>query len=698
MSRLICESCDHGYDPRAAACPWCGALPHVAHVSHAVSVFDTECYPNYWAYKSDTGEKFVLTPTIPLDIAGLRRALSLYTLVSFNGLHYDIPMISLALQGHDNATLKAANDAIIVGSKRPWEITRDLLEWCDHIDMIEVAPGQASLKMYMAKMHSRKLQDLPFDSSQPLEWWQIALLDTYHDNDLAGTRELYDTFQAQLKLREDMSAEYGIDLRSKSDAQIAEAVMKALLSTDAQWQSLDNQQRIANAMGRPFREPHTHSDIYASNVVMQSNRSVFKVERPYIAPGTQFKYRAPEWLRFQHLHLLQLLDRNAFTIAVSGSVEMPDELANTLIRIGSSAYKMGIGGLHSTESQIVHVADDQYEITDHDVASYYPSLILRTGIAPQQIGQQFQHIYRQWYDRRLAAKRGGDKKTANSLKTLLNGTFGKLGSMWSIFYAPSEMIQVTVTGQLALLMLIEMLELHGISVISANTDGIVLRTRRDMTWARDQCIAWWESVTQFETERTDYTMLASRDVNSFGAVKPDGTVKLKGAYAPPDPGPSGWPNPTGQVCVDAVVAYLAHETPLRDTVYACQDVRQFVYVRQVKGGGSYLPIPVPPKSTTLTAMRAMVQGTPPSHGALRECYAAHRERVLAQAQYLGKAVRWYYATGSTGCIITPAGGLVARTEGCAPLMKLPDALPVDIDREWYVREAQSLLTDMGVMI
>lgn len=627
-------------------------------MTHATSVFDCEVYKNYFLCKFDTGEVFQLIPGGTLDIEGLRRTLSRYTLISFNGLHYDVPIISLALQGHDNATLKAASDQIIVGNARPWDITRDLLEWCDHIDMIEVAPGQSSLKMYGAKMHSRKLQDLPIRPDASIAWHDRVLLRDYCDNDLRTTRELYDMFQAQLKLRMDMSAEYDVDLRSKSDAQIAEAVMKKLLP--------------------------------------------FKVERPYIAPGTQFQYRAPEWMRFQHLPLLQLLERNAFTVSVSGGVEMPDELANTLIRIGSSAYKMGIGGLHSTESQIVHVADDEYELTDHDVASYYPSLILCTGISPQQIGPQFQTIYRQWYDRRLAAKRGGDKKTANSLKTLLNGTFGKLGSMWSIFYAPSEMIQVTVTGQLALLMLIEMLELSGIKVVSANTDGIVLRTRRDMGWIRDECIKWWESVTGFETERTDYTMLASRDVNSFAAVKPCGEVKLRGAYAPPEPGPSGWPNPTGQVCVDAVVAYLAHGTRLHETVHACTDVRQFVYVRQVKGGGSYLPTPVPPKSTTLGAMRASITATGQPLGiginnnSLREIYAAHRERTLGQAQYLGKAVRWYYAQGGTGCIITPAGGLVARTKGCVPCMEIPDTLPRDLDKGWYVQEAMSLLADLGV--
>lgn len=649
--RLICESCDHGYDPRATTCPWCGCSAQMAHTTHDVSVFDTECYSDYWLCKFDTGEVFQLIPGGMLDIAGLRRTLSRYTVVSFNGINYDIPIISLALQGHDNATLKAASDAIIVGGERPWNITRDLLEWCDHIDMIEVAPGQASLKMYGAKMHSRKLQDLPIKPDANIAWYDRVLLRDYCDNDLRTTRELYDTFEAQRKLRDDLSAEYGIDLRSKSDAQMAEAAMKVLLP--------------------------------------------FKVERPYIAPGTQFKYQAPEWMRFQHLNVLHVLERNVFTVAVSGGVEMPNELANTVIRIGGSAYKMGIGGLHSTESQIVHVADDEYEITDHDVASYYPSLILRTGIIPAQIGTLFQSIYRQWYERRLAAKAAGDKKNANSLKTLLNGTFGKLLSMWSIFYYPQGGIQVTVTGQLSLLMLIEMLELHGISVISANTDGIVLRTRRGMAWLRDQCIKWWESTTGFETERADYRLLASRDVNSYVAVKLDGTVKLKGAYAPPEPGPSGWPNPTGQISVDAVVAYLAHGTPLHDTVYACNDIRQFVHVRQVKGGGSYLHTPVPPKKTTLAVMRAFgAVGT--NNDELRADYAAIRDRALSQAQYLGKAVRWYYATGSTGCIITPAGGLVARTEGCVPLMELPDTMPDDVDREWYVKEAISLLTDLGV--
>lgn len=691
MSRLICESCDHGYAPTLPTCPWCGCTANLAHTTHTTSVMDTELTVDYWLCMFDTGEVYQLAPDHPLDITGLRRTLSQHTVITFNGLGYDLPIIALALAGADNATLKKANDQMIVQQVKSWDLLRmynvQPLDWVDHIDMMPVKPGDGGLKMLMGKMHARKLQDLPFDPDARFGWNDRVMTREYCGNDLEGTRMLFDTFQSQIKLREDMSAEYGLDLRSKSDAQIAEAVMKSLLP--------------------------------------------FKVERPYIPAGTQFYYRQPEWLTFQTPYMQSIAARIAsypFYVTDTGGVApahdnhladwgdkavrldihgkwvmRPDGWEPELVTIGGMSYAMGTGGLHSTESKITHRASTTHSLRMPDVAAYYPSLIVRCGIFPQQIGPAFQTIYSGWKTRRDAAKRAKDKKTANSLKTLNNGTFGKLGSEWSIFYAPSEMIQVTITGQLGLLMLIEMLEMCGISVVSANTDGIVIHTERTNDALADNIIRWWEGVTGFTMEIAEYNLLACRDVNSYIGLPVDDTPKLKGAFAPPDPGASGWPNPTGQICVDAVVAYLQHGTPLRDTIVACQDVRQFVYVRQVKGGGSYLACAPLPRATTLTAMRRALQehGSPVSsmgvsNDTLRELYATLRDRVMASADYLGKAVRWYYATGSAGCILTPAGGLVARTEGCKPLMELPDELPGDVDIEWYVAEAVSLLVDIGV--
>lgn len=667
--RLICENCSHGYSPTLNTCPWCGAGSWLAYESAVDSVCDTECLSDYWLCMFDTGEVFQQFDGYPLDIAGLRKALSRYRVITFNGMSYDFPLIEAALQGASCSGLRQLNDHIIVGKNRVWH----RLDWVDHVDLIEVAPGEGSLKIYGGKMHSRKLQDMPHTDG-PTLWPQRAMLRDYCKNDLRTTRDLLETFPAQIDLREEMGREYHLDLRSKSDAQIAESVMKSLLP--------------------------------------------FKPERPYFAQGTQFHYRPPAWLKFQTPALQAVFERvcaSPFYITPTGSVTVaydnhlvdwgaqaqrldvhgnwvkrPADWQHECVTVGQTNYALGIGGLHSMESNMVHRADDTQTLRDIDVKGYYPALIKVMGIYPKQIGPVFQEHYCKWIDERNVAKAAGDKKRANSRKTLNNGTFGKLGSVWSIFYAPAELIQVTVTGQLGLLMQIEMMELCGVRVVSANTDGIVTLCPRAHTLIRDQVVAWWESCTGFETETADYRLLHSRDVNSYIAIKDDGEVKLKGAYAPPEPGASGWPNPTGQISVTAAVAWLRDGVPIEQTVRACTDVRQFVHVRAVKGGGSFCPNGTMPARTTQTAMRALC-GDIRDKEALTAAYADLVHQNSLEREYLGKAVRWYYATGSKGCIVSSAGSLVARTDGCKPLMELPDTLPADVDYQWYIDEARSIL-------
>lgn len=646
--------------------------------------FDTECYIDYWLACFEDGTYFEMYDGHPLDITGLSSKLQSCTVVTFNGNNYDMPLTCLALQGASTYDLKRASDSIIQDNLKGWQVQRTF-DWIDTLDLFEVAPGQGSLKAYGGKMHSRKLQDLPIAPDASISPEMRDTLRRYCFNDVITTRDLRNAMSAQIALRVDMSGEYQIDVRSKSDAQIAEAAMKSVLG--------------------------------------------FKPQAPYIAPGTQFYYRPPPWLKYATPLLQDVLNRIAnipFWVNKNGGVS-PD-YTQTLVdwgkdqlrlrhdgvwvnrpvgwkhepfRIGSSMYAIGIGGLHSMESTICRVATDSHEITDHDVASYYPSLILRTGIFPQQIGARFAEIYEGWYRSRLATKRAGEKKKANSLKTLLNGTFGKLGNVYSIFYAPSEMIQVTVTGQLALLMLIEMLELNGISVISANTDGIILHTPEALAATRAHIIEWWEMTTGFETERTDYRLLAQADVNTYCAIGLDGSVKLKGRLAPADPGPSGWPNPTGQICVDAVVAYLKDGTPLEQTIRACGDIRQFLHVRAVKGGGAWCPdghmSPSGKAGVTQRLMRELT-GLPPDvpKALLIGAYDAMVAANDAKRQYLGKVVRWYYAAGCRGAIVTPQGGQVAKAEDCRPLMDLPDVLPPDVDYGKYVADARAMLAEIGV--
>jgi hypothetical protein len=555
--------------------------------------------------------------------------------------------------------------------------------------MIEVAPGAGGLQAFGAKMHTKRLQDLPYHPSDSIDWWMRVMLREYCDVDLHVTRNLYERFKTQIHLREEMGAKYGIDLRSKSDAQIAESVMKEILI-----------------------EP---------------------VDKPCVEVGKQFFYKAPSWAKFETPQMQVILERittSPFAITLSGGSvasskidfidwstdqfrlvhgewrKRPNDWVFTPIQIGNTLYKMGTGGLHSMEERVNYKTCAEYILFDMDVASYYPALILKTGIYPRQIGPRFSKEYEIWFDTRMRAKHAGNKKDANSLKIVLNGTFGKLGSPYSIFYAPDGLIQVTIGGQIALLMLIEMLELSGIPVVSANTDGIILKCPRDLEWVAMQTVQWWEGITQFTMERTDYSAIYNRDVNSYIAIGPTVGVKRKGAFSSADPGSSGWPNPTGQICVDAMIAYLTDGTPLIDTIMACKDIRQFIFVRAVRGGGSFNKHGTLKKfvSAGVTATGNKKAEQPPKkyQEQMMDKYPNHAsyEALYAWSQfdveYLGKVVRWYYKKDSTGCIQSNVGSLVATSRGCEPCMDLPDELPNDVDYARYLEITLDLLDAVGV--
>lgn len=80
-------------------------------------------------------------------------------------------------------------------------------------------------------------------------------------------------------------------------------------------------------------------------------------------------------------------------------------------------------------------------------------------------------------------------------------------------------------------MLIERLEENGISVVSANTDGIVSAIPKDKERVYNEICFDWMLTTSYELEFTDYKAVASRDVNNYIAVKTDGKIKRKGVFA-----------------------------------------------------------------------------------------------------------------------------------------------------------------------
>lgn len=597
-------------------------------------VWDTEFYPNYAliGFKSITSGKIVKFEFHEGETCPLREKLiwilTHFTLIGFNDNAFDIPMTHAVLAGHSTEMLMRMVSEIISGGElhqglKPQEFYRHYRLKpkikIDNIDVIELTPLGPSLKICSGRLHMPRMADLPYPAGKRLSEDQITILRHYWVNDLDNTLGLYQSHKAAIELREVLTVEYGVDVRSKSDPQIAESVIRT---------------EIRHATG-------SHP------------------ERAVIIPGRKFRYYAPQYLNFASENMRWVLDfikQQDFVIDDRGGPLMPPALEKLDVPIGNATYRMGIGGLHSQEKHTVHFADDSYEITDNDVTSYYPSLMINQGMYPPNVGPIFLSVFKRLYDRRIAAKRAGDKKTAETLKIVLNGTFGKTGERggYSVVYYPEMMIQVTVTGQLSLLLLIEMFEMNGIQVISANTDGVTVKCHRSKLDLKQQIIDQWQATTGLELESTPYKAVYSRDINNYLAIKPDGSAKAVGAYrATLGIYPLKW-NPTCDVCAEAVIKFLATGAPIEQSIRQEKDFRKFVEVRAVRGG------------------------------------------ACKDGVYLGKAIRWYYALGVEDEIINAKNGhIVPRSKGARPCMVLPSSIPDDIDWQYYIERALGILEDVS---
>lgn len=636
-------------------------------------IVDTECHPNFWSIgfrRVSDGKTLVMEQSHrrELNRERIRNLMMSNTIITYNGMNYDMPMIFKAIDGASNAELKQANDRIIVGGMKYWhakevlgvDVPRDCFrradgtksEGLDHIDLMEPQPNAfAGLKTLQGRLHGQKMQDLPYHPDEPLTEEQMDKTLAYMGNDLVATGNVLDALAEPLALRDTFSREYGINLMSKSDAQMGEQIIK---------------KRVEQEIGE----------------------RVYKVETP---AGTMFRYPIPPYMRFERPELQAILERlrnHDFMVQGNGKVELPEWLADYKLTIGESTYQMGIGGLHSTEKNRAIHSDEDCSLVDFDVGSYYPAIIINSGLYPKALGPKFIEVFEKIRDERIHAKKmakqtsGAERErwsaTEKGLKIALNGTFGKLGSPYSVLYAPHLLIAVTLTGQLALLMLIERAEAMGISVVSGNTDGVVFRIPAEMMGPVENdrvtegpvkgLIEQWEADTGFVMEATEYRSIYNRSVNDYIAVKPDGTVKWKGVIANPWRSGDGFKpdlrgqlmkNPQMPIIANAVVDLITKGVPIEDTIRAGRDVRDFVTVVKVDGGGTW------------------------------------------RGEYLGKVVRYIWARGGEEILrskphkTTGNFAKVPKSDGCRPLMDLPEEFPSDIDYDAYIAAAREVLMDIG---
>ena len=570
------------------------------------------------------------------------------TLIGFNSKKYDNIILTAMIGEKSAKDIYLISVDIIEHGANYWDFQNVIR---NDIDLIEVAIGQASLKLYGSRLNTKYLQDLPFNphTKHSKEMWRKVK--KYNVNDLLITKELYDFLQPQLNIRKQIGQIYNIDVMSRSDAQIAEDIFKKELKI-------------------------VKRDI--------------KIVKP-----TNVVWDKPDWIKFKNKSLSELsttLSEIAIKInPKSGQPILPDMLKDARITINKGVYTVGIGGLHSNEKSVAHHG----ELGNVDVASYYPSIIINSKLYPPQLGEKWLNVYTRIRNDRFLAKTSGDEVKSHVLKIVLNGTYGKLGSQYSFLYAPNLLINVTMTGQFALLMLIEKIENKGIQVVSANTDGIEIlyKSERDKKVVK-RIVSRWEITTGYTMEYGYYKGLYSRDVNSYVAVY-DGYVKAKGFYGEP----SINKNIEYPIVTEAIRKYLLDGTNMADTIRGCTEPSKFCVARTVNGGAIWSPKTYPNSDEFEKFIVEFNAGKRKDNKALRKRNEKYqRNFVVADADkyYIGKVVRYYYSREGKAMYTNKSGNQVPKTEGCKPMMEMLTELPHDLDYDKYILLAHTHLMELGV--
>jgi hypothetical protein len=597
-----------------------------------VWVYDTEVFPNLVLHIFTDGRRAEVFHHGMWGELARFIADPQMVLAGFHNSGFDDPLLRHILR-HPTASCAdiVALSGQIIEEGAPQELRWGATPWAYSIDVLQLLNGRGTLKEWECKLGMDLVAEspLPFDRPVP-SGGAIAEVLRYCLNDVAATVRLLQHNWDLVLMRAVLQGIYGQSdaIYSSTEAGIAEATLAELARRDS---GVTRAQLKAAAAANPDNRPRAWPvrELVSSRIA----------------------FTTPPFQR-----LLEDFRSGSLLIGErgGGQLELP-ALPDQVFAHAGVRYQLGTGGLHSLDEPGTWAGSVEEAIVDLDVTSYYPSLIINEGWYPQHYGPRFLDHVRSMRDRRVAAKDAGDKRTATALKIVINSLYGKLNDSYSSLRSVPDAFRVTLNGQLYLLMLIEALTSAGARVLSANTDGVIVRVPRAGLDDLAAAAATWERTCDLSLEHTAYRALYRRDVNNYVAVAEDGGLKTRGAFGE---GAKG----DGAVIRDAAIRWLMDGVEPAETVASTTQVRSFLFHQRTR----------------------------------RDALLVHGGREI------GRIARWYVGFGGQALCRRPVGGVTTTTVTHGHHARL--AMDISgwtiadlamLDHGFYTAEAWKLIESVG---
>ena len=475
--------------------------------------YDNECYPNFFSCtirrKSDNAKwVFEISEWVNQGVqlnAILRQiAASGGELMGFRNIPYDYPLLHFLME-HDGyvthvqlyqfsqAIFNADNDYVY----RVWDnkmfVPQIDLSLIHHFDN---KAKMTSLKILEFNMMMDDIIELPYDPSLPLTRKQADHILSYNDHDVIATGLFGDHTEEMIAFRRELSDKYGKNFMNLNDTAIGVEIVKMELV-----------KRGVN--------------VHKSNQTIRDQINVGEIILPYVS------FETDEFNAVLNFFRGAIIDPEK----IKGFFKDSDDATQfTSATINGFTFDFGAGGIHGSLHKTVVTPNDDEELIDSDVASYYPSLGIVNKLHPEHLGAGWCDVMDYMFNER---KRVGKKTVmGGAYKLALNGSYGKTNDKYSPFLDAQYTMAITINGQLLLCMLAEQLmKIPNLRMVQINTDGLTYVCPKQYVDHAMLVSQWWEQLTMLELEHAHYSKMAIRDVNNYLAVTTDGYVKRIGAYA-----------------------------------------------------------------------------------------------------------------------------------------------------------------------
>lgn len=247
------------------------------------------------------------------------------------------------------------------------------------------------------------------------------------------------------------------------------------------------------------------------------------------------------------------------------------------IMVAGCPHTFGWGGAHGAlpkyygEGLYLHI----------DVHQYYPSLVVYCDYFPRSVTKEGKRRYAMMKDESVRLKKFPElKNKRNGYKLCNNKMTGGMKDKYSKLYDPKNNNNICVGGQLAILLLVEMLEPY-VQLIQSNTDGIIVKLPDIETYdiVDDICYEW-ECMTGVKLGFDPIiTKIYQKDVNNYLFVNEEGDVERKGAYVK-ELSKLDYDLP---IVNKAMVEYLVNGTPPEVTINNCDELIMFQKIVKLSG-------------------------------------------------------------------------------------------------------------------